>query len=77
MTPKEKAKELVNSFKATLIILMDKDTECGNEALCTIIAKQSALIVIEEILSIKLLWDLKDVKELNYWLKVKYQINKL
>lgn len=74
MTPKEKSNQLVNSFK---LILMDKDTECGNEALCTIIAKQCALIVIEEILAIKLLWDLKDVKELNYWLKVKYQINKL
>lgn len=47
MTPKEKAEELVNSYR---IILMNEDTECGNEILCTSIAKQSALITVNEIL---------------------------
>ena len=44
---KKKANELVNSFR---IILMNEDTECGNEALCTIIAKQCALNSIDEII---------------------------
>jgi hypothetical protein len=47
MTPKEKAESLVNSYR---IILMNEDTECGNEILCTSIAKQSALIAVDEIL---------------------------
>ena len=44
MTPKEKAISLVDSYRN---ILMNEDTECGNEILCTVIAKESALIAIE------------------------------
>ena len=47
MTPKLKAEELINSYR---IILMNEDTECGNEILCTSIAKQCALIAVNEIL---------------------------
>ena len=47
MTPKEKAESLVNSYR---IILMNEDTECGNEILCTSIAKQSALIAVDEMI---------------------------
>jgi hypothetical protein len=43
-TPKEKAEELINSYR---IILMNEDTECGNEILCTSISKQCALIAVE------------------------------
>lgn len=39
MTPKQKAEQIVNSHKA---ILMSKDTECGNEILCTLIAIRMA-----------------------------------
>lgn len=46
MTPKEKANELVDAYK---VILMEEDTECGNEILCTLIAKKSALISLEQI----------------------------
>lgn len=49
MTPKEKAEDLVNSFR---IILMNEDTDCGNEILCTSIAKKSALICINEMIRI-------------------------
>lgn len=48
MSPKEKANELVNSFR---IMLMSEDTECGNEILCTLIAIKSALIAVEEIMN--------------------------
>jgi hypothetical protein len=44
MTPKEKAESLVNEFR---ILLMNEDTECGNEILCTSIAKECALKSIE------------------------------
>lgn len=45
MVPKDKAEELVNEFR---VILMDEDTECGNEILCTSIAIKHALIVVRE-----------------------------
>jgi hypothetical protein len=46
MNPKDKANELVDVYRA---MLMNEDTECGNEILCTIIAKKSALISLEQI----------------------------
>jgi hypothetical protein len=46
MTPKNKAEALINSY---IFILMNEDTECGNEILCTSIAKQCALISVDEI----------------------------
>ena len=65
MTPKETAEELVNQYR---MILMNENTECGNEILCTSIAKQCALIpvdlLIEEIRS-------------RYWYDVKREIQNL
>jgi hypothetical protein len=46
MTPKEKAEDLVNQFR---MILMDEDTDCGNEILCTSIAVKNALILTYEV----------------------------
>ena len=37
MTAKEKARELVDTYR---IMLMNSDTDCGQEILCTVIAKQ-------------------------------------
>ena len=45
MEAKDRAEELVNEFR---VILMDEDTECGNEVLCTSIAVKHALIVVRE-----------------------------
>jgi len=47
MIPKEKAEELVNQYR---MILMDEDTDCGNEILCSLIAIKSALIAVDEII---------------------------
>ena len=44
MTPKEKAEDLVNQFR---MVLMNEDTECGNEILCTSIAIKNAVITVE------------------------------
>ena len=49
MTPKEKAQDLVNRYRA---ILMNEDTNCGEEILCTTIAKKIALDVVDEIISV-------------------------
>ena len=73
-TAKEKAEDLASSFR---MILMNEDTDCGNEILCTSIAKKNALIAVDEIIRIKLLWYQKDTKELDYWQEVKQEIYKL
>lgn len=41
MSRKDKAEQLVNEYR---ILLMNEDTECGNEILCTLIAKKCALV---------------------------------
>ena len=82
--PKEKAEELVNSYR---IILMNEDTECGNEILCTSIAKQCALIAVDEILNIEhpqiiiyteiIKNSIRDYFQDEYWDEVKKEIEKL
>ena len=47
MTAKDKASELVDTYR---IMLMNTDTNCGEEILCTVIAKYSALIAVDEII---------------------------
>jgi hypothetical protein len=47
MSAKDKAKELVDTYR---IMLMNSDTECGEEILCTVIAKYCALIAVDELL---------------------------
>jgi hypothetical protein len=82
MTPKEKAEELINSYR---IILMNEDTECGNEILCTSISKQCALIAVDEIIKnnleylrgIELHNDVALNIDLSYWQEVKQEIEKL
>ena len=82
MTPKNKAQELVNSYR---IILMNEDTECGNEILCTSIAKQCALIAVDQV--IKMLDVVCESKsydpfeapmyDLKEWKQIKEEIEKL
>lgn len=67
MTPKEKAEQLVNQYR---IILMNEDTECGNEILCTSIAKQCALIAVDEIIKVA-------YRTRNYWQEIKTEIENL
>ena len=76
---KEKAEELVNSYR---IILMNEDTECGNEILCTSIAIQCAIIAVDEILntldSERIIYGSEYCFEENkYWQEVKKEIEKL
>jgi hypothetical protein len=77
MTPKDKAISLVDSYR---IILMNENTECGEEILSTVIAKQCALIAVDEIIrsnphSNPLNTNVESTME--YWQQVKQEINKL
>ena len=47
MTPEQKALSIVNTYR---MILMDADTDCGNEILCTSIAIKTALVSINQMI---------------------------
>lgn len=66
MTPKEKAKELVLKY----LRLQEKDCDWIHKG----IAKQSALIAVDEILDIPYTFD---EVQFDYWFEVKKQIEKL
>ena len=72
MSAKDKAIELVDTYK---FVLWSEDTQCGEEILCTVIAKQCALIAVDEIL--KQCWDYRDIDlqaSYDYWQEVKHEI---
>ena len=67
ISPKEKALEMCNRF---MICNSYQAMVWHNAMLC-------ALIAVDEIISIKLLWYQKDTKELDYWNEVKKEIKLL
>jgi hypothetical protein len=69
MSAKDKARELVDTYR---IMLMNSDTECGEEILCTVIAKKAALIAVDEIIKV-----LGYNSEVHIWNKVKKEIQLL
>ena len=73
MTPKEKAQYLVNQYK---LILMDEDTDCGYEALCTSIAIKNALVAVYEIINNDG-FTRHDDSLTEYWMQVKQEIENL
>ena len=76
MTPKEKAQDLVNRYRA---ILMNENTDCGEEILCTTIAKKIALDVVDEIMSVLLYPKIPQgmLLRIVYWNEVKQEIENL
>jgi hypothetical protein len=85
MSAKEKARELVDSYRN---ILMNEDTECANEILCTVIAKRCALIAVDELLEFenRVIEEWRNYFEGKggsmkveriFWEEVKQEINKL
>ena len=70
MTPKEKAIDLVRDMEFEIPYVHDPTEPQGDD-----IAKKCALIAVNEIISIKLLWYQKDTKELDYWNDVKQEID--
>jgi hypothetical protein len=71
MSAKDKAIELVDTYR---IMLMNSDTECGEEILCTVIAKYCAVIAVDEIYNSGLLVMVDDEQ---YWYDVKQEIQLL
>jgi hypothetical protein len=77
MTPLQKAEDLVNQFKN---ILMDEDTDCGYEVLCTSIAIKNALICADEVLSRVPYKDkviATDDLAIEYWIQVKKELRQM
>jgi len=77
MTPKEKAEDLVNQFR---IILMDEDTDCGYEILCTSIAIKNALICADEVMMRVPYKDsviATDDLGIEYWIQVKKELRQM
>ena len=79
MTPKKEAENLINEYR---MILMNENTDCGNEILCTLIAKKCALVTVGKIDNIYQKLTPKDdpycfLLELEYCQEVKNQINKV
>lgn len=73
LTPKEKAKELYDSFSKHA-----KYWDCYNDAPLEINhTKQCVLIAVNEIISIKILWFQKDTKDIDFWKEVKEELLKL
>ena len=70
LTPKEKAEELFEKYNEYL----QQEMQCivyVNQS------KQCALIAVDEIISIKLLWFQKDTEHLDFWKEVKKELLKM
>jgi hypothetical protein len=76
MKAKLKAINLVDSYR---IVLMNEDTECGEEILCTVIAKQCALIAVDLRLDGDFIFNSIEygIDSLEYWQQVKQEIQAL
>ena len=70
LTPKEKAKELVSKYQN--IYLTEDSMGIDDE-----LSKECALIAVDEIISIKLLWFQKDTEHLDFWKEVKKELLKM
>jgi hypothetical protein len=77
MTPKDKAENLVNNYR---VMLMQTDTDAGQEILCTSIAKQCALIAVQEIINANPHsnpFTTEVYSTMLFWQEVKNEINNL
>jgi hypothetical protein len=74
MSAKEKAEELVDTYK---FVLWSEDTQCGEEILCTGIAKRCALIGIEFAIEFAGGDMNEQFDKILYLVEVKHEINKL
>jgi hypothetical protein len=74
-SPKEKAKELFDQYHK---LIQDIGGELGQEILVSILAKNCALIAVDEILYVlNVSLDFKMNKSIKYWLEVGEEINNL
>ena len=74
MIPKEKAEELVDKYR---FILIKSNTDAGEEILCTLLAKECALVAVDEILNHHSQEQGLYRIDTYYWQQVKQEIEKL
>ena len=74
MTPKDKA---INLFNKHYLLILEIDNDLSQEIIISILAIKNALLTVDEIIAIKLLWHQKDTKDLDYWNEVKQEIQKI
>jgi hypothetical protein len=72
-TPKEEAENMVNEFR---MVLMQEDTDCGCEILCTSIAIKNALIAVNRIMHEvgKFQVELFALELYLFWVEVKHEL---
>jgi len=72
-TPKEEAENIVNEFR---MVLMQEDTDCGCEILCTSIAIKNALIAVNRIMHEvgKFQVELFALELYLHWVEVKHEL---
>ena len=75
LTPKEKAKELLNRYIPHIAGADRYNSTLG--IYDKHISKQCALIAVNAIISIKLLWFQKDTEHLDFWKEVKEELLKM
>ena len=76
MTPQEKSIKLIDQYR---LILIHSETDAGEEILCTTIAKQCALVAVDEILNQDAAaFDVTEREyHFGYWQNVKQELEKL
>ena len=76
-SPKQKAESLVGTYR---MVIMNEDTDCGNEILCTLIAIKNALVGVCEVQNLLNEFNPEDMKvkrQKLYYTDVKKEIEKL
>jgi hypothetical protein len=76
MTPKDKAKELVETFKKQVSMTI-KDYSLVCKVLDNDMAKQCALIAVDELIREENIYNNGSFHQSNYWKQVKQEIEKL
>ena len=74
MNPKAKAESLIDRFIPNTRIWNDEKKVWED---CIESAKRCALIAVDEIISIKLLWFQKDTEHLDFWKEVEKELLKI
>ena len=75
MNPTEKAVQLFNSYYVSILGI---NNDLSEEIIISILAKKQALIAVTEIISIAEWYNRRYISnQLNYWIEVKNEIEKL
>jgi hypothetical protein len=74
MIAKEKALEI---FSKHYVSIFNINCDYSEECLISNLSQKHAIITVDEIIAVKLLWHQKDTNDLDYWNEVKQEIQKL